>query len=278
MNSVFTPKLDGVVKDKGSVSLLWLFPKMFFWEGAALLPLLQLSGITGDPGARGVRMESPGWGEWLGNGGIFLKRFQCPVLRRMLGCCAGILRHSTAFPWMASPIHSHVPQLFLLGVPTSLGGSDIWEHKSRDKLTLQPSSLICSHGGSSGRWIVQGQIPDGKFGGAHSGLLLSTPSRKKIFWCYHARAVLSLWFIFWKCGCSPSKMWAQSLQKSTTRGAGSYVHFTARCLNTRQNLDLNCLFWGMWPEECLGLPLGFSDFTQSYLPPAPPPAAAHPRL
>lgn len=33
MNSVFTSKADGVVKDKGSVSLLWLFPKMSFWEG-----------------------------------------------------------------------------------------------------------------------------------------------------------------------------------------------------------------------------------------------------
>lgn len=26
--------------------------------------------------------------------------------------------------------------------------------------------------------------------------------------------------------------------------------------------DLNCLFCGMWPEECLGLPLGLSDVTQ----------------
>lgn len=33
MNSVFTSKADGVVKDKGSVSLLRLFPKTFFWEG-----------------------------------------------------------------------------------------------------------------------------------------------------------------------------------------------------------------------------------------------------
>jgi len=33
MNSVFTSKVDGVVKDKGSVSLLRPFPKMFFWEG-----------------------------------------------------------------------------------------------------------------------------------------------------------------------------------------------------------------------------------------------------
>lgn len=33
MNSVFTSKADGVVKDKGSVSLLWPFPTMFFWEG-----------------------------------------------------------------------------------------------------------------------------------------------------------------------------------------------------------------------------------------------------
>lgn len=33
MNSVFTSKADGVVKDKGSVSLLRPFPTMFFWEG-----------------------------------------------------------------------------------------------------------------------------------------------------------------------------------------------------------------------------------------------------
>lgn len=76
----------------------------------------------------------------------------------------------------------------------------------------------------------------------------------------------------------PVKMGEKSLQRSTTRGAGSYVNFTASYLKTRQNHDLNCLFWGMWPEECLGLPLGLSDFTESYLPAAPPPAAAHPHV
>lgn len=90
----------------------------------------------------GLGMQSPGWGG-NGNGGIFLKRFHCPVLEdAWTCCCAGILlRQSTAFPWVASPIYSHMPQLF----PTLSGRNFIWKHKSRGKLTLQPSSLTCSH-------------------------------------------------------------------------------------------------------------------------------------
>lgn len=183
-------------------------------------------------------MESPGWGEWHGSGGSFLKRFQCPVLWRVLGHVA-VLEFSTAFPWMVSPIYSHMPQLFPLSAPTLSGGNDIWKHKSRDKLTLQPPSLICSCGGSSGRWIVQGQVPNLKFRGAFLPPLRATFIHtlwKKLFWLYHARTVLPFWFIFWKCGWSPIKMWAKSLHKSTTRGAGSDVNFTARCPNPRQNL------------------------------------------
>lgn len=105
----------------------------------------------------------------------------------------------------------------------------------------------------------------------HSGLLLSTPFEQKKSSDSIMLGLCCLFGLsFGNVGWSPIKMWAKNLEKSTTRGAGSYVNFSARCPSTRQNHDLNCLFWGMWPEEFLGLTLGFSDFTQGYLPPAPP--------
>lgn len=178
MNSVFTPKLDGVVKDKGSVSLLWLFPKMFFWEGPALLPLLQ---VTGDPGARGVGMERPGWGEWLGNGGIFLKRFQCPVLRRMLGhvavleFCSGTAQHSHGWHLPSIPTcHSYscwvLPPRW---VEMTLG--------SINQETNYPCSLLPSSAAMEA--AVGGELCRCKIWGGlfvlHSGLILSTLSEKK---------------------------------------------------------------------------------------------------
>lgn len=61
--------------------------KMFFWEGCRQEGAQWHSRIQ-EP--EGLGMESPGWGEWIGNGGVFLKIFQCPVLQRMLGRVAGL--------------------------------------------------------------------------------------------------------------------------------------------------------------------------------------------
>lgn len=217
-------------RQRVSITSLTLSKDVFLGRlqaGPALLSLLQLSDITGDPGARGAGDGEPWWGWMARKWCHFPKKIPMPcVVEDAWTCCCAVilLRQSTAFPWMASPINSHMPQLFLVGAPTLSGTNDIWKHKSRGKLTLQLSSLICSHGGSSGRWIVQGQIPNGKVEG-----FLSSPQSyfyphalgKKIFWLYHARTVSSRWFTFWKCGWSPTKMWAKSLQKSTTRRAGS---------------------------------------------------------
>lgn len=104
--------------------------------------LLQLSGITGDAGARGAGDAEP-WLGWKWKWWNFPKKIALPCFGGCLDVlCAGILlRQSTAFPWVASPIYSHMPQLF----PTLSGRNFIWKHKSRGKLTLQPSSLTCSH-------------------------------------------------------------------------------------------------------------------------------------
>lgn len=88
-NSVFTSKADEVVKDKGFLSFLRLFPKKFFWEGCRQegasrvssqdLPCSHSSGSVARHGSEepraagaGEHTRNPGRGERAGNGGCSL--------------------------------------------------------------------------------------------------------------------------------------------------------------------------------------------------------------
>lgn len=116
----------------------------------------------------------------------------------------------------------------------------------------------------------------------HSGLLLSTPFGKNSFDYIMPGLCCLFGLSFGNVAGHPSKC----EQKVCTRAQHEEqvvmwtslpgVQIQGRVCPAWD--DLNCLFWGMWPEECLGLPLGLADFTQGYLPPAPPPAAAHPHV
>lgn len=145
------------------------------------------------------------------------------VLRRdaRTCCCAGfLLRQSTAFPWTASPIYSHVPRW----ASHSHWALRRWGQVVRWKWCLEAFikrqinlAAFLPHLQPRRQQWVDELYRDrsltwnlGVLFCLHSGLLLSAPFKKKIF---SASMVLSQWFIFWKCGWSPIKMWAKSLQK-----------------------------------------------------------------
>lgn len=126
-------------------------------------------------------MERPGWGEWLGNGGIFLKRFQCPVLRRMLGhvavleFCSGTAQHSHGWHLPSIPTcHSYscwvLPPRW---VEMTLGSIN---QETNDPCSLLPSSAAME--AAVGGELCRCKIWGGLFV-LHSGLILSTLSEKK---------------------------------------------------------------------------------------------------